>query len=69
LQSLIRAGDIEEGLIQGASILHASGITPALYTQADATLRHVIGTARAAGVPVAFNLNYRGKPLVKPKAK
>jgi 2-dehydro-3-deoxygluconokinase len=57
--SRISPEDIDEGLIRGASLLHVSGITPALSTQAEATLKHVIQTARAADVPVAFDLNYR----------
>jgi 2-dehydro-3-deoxygluconokinase len=58
--SRISPKDIDEDLIRGASLLHVSGITPALSPQADATLRHVIETARAGSVPVAFDLNYRG---------
>ena len=58
--SRLAPSDIDEALIAGAGLLHASGITPALSAQAEATLRHAIGVARAAGVPVSFDLNFRG---------
>jgi 2-dehydro-3-deoxygluconokinase len=58
--SRIAPEDIDADLISGASLLHVSGITPALSGQADATLRYAIGVARAAGVPVSFDLNFRG---------
>ncbi|MFP3462211.1 sugar kinase [Arthrobacter globiformis] len=58
--SRIAPADVDESLIAGAGLLHVSGITPALSSQAEATLRHAIGVARAAGVPVSFDLNFRG---------
>ncbi|WP_314195177.1 sugar kinase [uncultured Arthrobacter sp.] len=58
--SKIAAADIDDELISGAGLLHVSGIIPALSAQAEATLRHAIGVARAAGVPVSFDLNFRG---------
>ena len=58
--SRIAPADIEEILIAGAGLLHVSGITAALSEQADSTLRYAIDVARAAGVPVSFDLNYRG---------
>jgi 2-dehydro-3-deoxygluconokinase len=58
--SRIAPADIDDQLISGAGLLHVSGITPALSAQAEATLRHAITVARAAGVPVSFDLNFRG---------
>jgi 2-dehydro-3-deoxygluconokinase len=58
--SRITSTDIDEQLIAGAGLLHVSGITPALSAQAEATLRHAIDVARTAGVPVSFDLNFRG---------
>jgi 2-dehydro-3-deoxygluconokinase len=58
--SRIAPEDINEHLIAQAGLLHVSGITPALSTQAEATLRYAIGVAQAAGVPVSFDLNFRG---------
>ncbi len=51
--SRISPADVDEALIAGAALLHVSGITPALSTQAEATLRYAVATARAAGVPVS----------------
>ena len=39
---------------------HVSGITPALSPQAASALRYAVDAARAAGVPVSFDLNFRG---------
>jgi 2-dehydro-3-deoxygluconokinase len=58
--SRLAPADIDDQLISGAGLLHVSGITPALSDQAGATLRYAIGVARAAGVPVSFDLNFRG---------
>jgi 2-dehydro-3-deoxygluconokinase len=58
--SRIAPEDVDEQLITKAGLLHVSGITPALSRQAAATLRYAIDAARAAGVPVSFDLNYRG---------
>jgi 2-dehydro-3-deoxygluconokinase len=58
--SRIVPSDIDDALIAGAGLLHVSGITPALSAQAAETLRYAIGVARAAGVPVSFDLNFRG---------
>ncbi|MEY9776455.1 sugar kinase [Arthrobacter sp. MW3 TE3886] len=52
--------DLDAQLISSASLLHVSGITPALSAQAESTLLHAIDVARSAGVPVSFDLNYRG---------
>ncbi|WP_416416349.1 sugar kinase [Paenarthrobacter aromaticivorans] len=59
--SRIAPDDVDEQLISGAALLHVSGITPALSPQAAITLQYAIGTARAAGVPVSFDLNYRSR--------
>jgi 2-dehydro-3-deoxygluconokinase len=58
--SRILPEDIDEQLISSAGLLHVSGITPALSPQAEATLRYAIDVARTAGVPVSFDLNFRG---------
>lgn len=57
--SRISPDDVGRQLIARASLLHLSGITPALSSQAESTLRYAIGAARDAGVPVSFDLNYR----------
>ncbi|WP_426977369.1 sugar kinase [Pseudarthrobacter sp. O4] len=57
--SRIAPADVDEQLLSGAAVLHVSGITAALSEQAAATLTYAIGVARAADVPVSFDLNYR----------
>ena len=45
--------------IEGASLLHLSGITPALGEAGVALAQAAIGAAREAGVPICFDGNYR----------
>ena len=59
--SRIAPDDVNERLIAGAALLHVSGITPALSPQAASTLHYAVAAAKAAGVPVSFDLNYRSK--------
>lgn len=40
-------------------LVHLTGITPAISESARQTTRHVLETARAAGLPVSFDTNYR----------
>ena len=61
-------------VLAGADWFHSSGITPALGDGAAATLAGAVGCARAQGVRVSFDLNYREalwrdrdpRPLVEP---
>ena len=55
----LQPDDLDPGQVQAAGILHLTGITPALSDSARATVEHAIELARAAGVPVSFDLNYR----------
>jgi 2-dehydro-3-deoxygluconokinase len=48
-------------ILDGARALHISGITPALGPGPRAETMAAIHAANAAGVPVAFDLNYRSK--------
>lgn len=48
-------------LLAGASLLHISGITPALSEGCRSETFAAIRAANAAGIPVAFDLNYRSK--------
>lgn len=45
--------------LRGASLLHLSGITPALGPRGMALARAALAAAHAAGVPVSFDGNYR----------
>jgi 2-dehydro-3-deoxygluconokinase len=51
--------DLDHERIAGAAVLHVTGITPALSSSARATVEAAIDVARAAGVLVSFDLNYR----------
>jgi 2-dehydro-3-deoxygluconokinase len=48
-----------EGILGGAHWLHLSGITPALGEGPAAAAQEAVDTARAAGVKVSIDLNYR----------
>lgn len=48
-------------VFDGASWFHWSGITPALGPQAAAAVRHALEAAKASGVTVSVDLNYRRK--------
>ena len=48
------------GALDGARLLHVSGITPALGPGGCELVRAAIAAARAADVPVCFDGNYRG---------
>jgi 2-dehydro-3-deoxygluconokinase len=45
--------------LDGAALLHMSGITPALGPNGVALARAAIAAAQAAGVPICFDGNYR----------
>src|SRR5439155_23191914 len=61
-------------VLAGADWFHASGITPALGDGPAATLAGAVACARAQGMRVSFDLNYREalwrdrdpRPLVEP---
>jgi len=57
--SRLEPGDLDPAQVAAAGLLHVTGITPALSDSARATVDHAIELARAAGVPVSFDLNYR----------
>lgn len=65
--SRLSPADVDEDLVRGAGLLHVSGITPALSATAAAAVDAAVDTARAAGVPVALDLNYR-RALWSPEA-
>jgi 2-dehydro-3-deoxygluconokinase len=57
--SRLEPGDLDPDQVASAGLLHLTGITPALSDSARATVEHALELARAAGVPVSFDLNYR----------
>jgi 2-dehydro-3-deoxygluconokinase len=54
-------------LLDGARWLHWSGITPALSDNCAQITEHSLAAAKAAGVTVSFDMNYRAK-LWSPEA-
>lgn len=59
--SNLRPDDVPEDHVRRASVLHVTGITPALSDSARATVFHAVHVARAAGVSVSLDVNYRSK--------
>lgn len=53
--------DIPDAVIRRSAVLHVTGITPALGASAAAAVSHAVTAARAAGVTVSFDVNYRSK--------
>ena len=52
-----------------AKLFHVSGITPALSDSAAATTEEALKAAKAAGLKVSYDLNYRSKLWTAEKAK
>src|SRR5688500_19669727 len=56
------AGDFDwERLLEGAALLHLSGITPALGPRSAEAAMGVMEAARAKGMTVSFDCNYRSQ--------
>lgn len=53
--------DLPSGIIEAAAVLHVTGITPALSDSAAQAVFTAVDRARAAGVPVSLDVNYRSK--------
>jgi len=53
--------EVDWSLVRGARMLHLSGITPALGPNLRDVVGRSIDEAVAAGVPVAFDVNYRSR--------
>ncbi len=59
--SEMQPDDFDWTLLQASRWLHLTGITPALSASCLATTRRAIDEARAANIPISFDLNYRAK--------
>ena len=57
--SRISASDIDPDLVENSSLVHLTGITPLLSETARQTCLEVVRRARAAGVRVSVDINYR----------
>ncbi|MEO7018020.1 MAG: sugar kinase [Leifsonia sp.] len=51
--------DLDHDLIAYAAILHVTGITASISASGERAVYSAIEAARAAGVPVSFNVNHR----------
>ena len=51
--------DIDPEVVRGAAVLHVTGITLALGPAPADAIAHAVDVARAGGVTVSFDLNYR----------
>lgn len=59
--SRLNPEDLPSMAFQDATLLHATGITPALSVSAQAATLHALEKARAAGMTVSFDLNFRSQ--------
>jgi 2-dehydro-3-deoxygluconokinase len=59
--SQMRAEDFDWSLLKHSRWLHLTGITPALSESCLETTRRAVHEARAAKIPLSFDLNYRAK--------
>jgi 2-dehydro-3-deoxygluconokinase len=59
--SRLAPGDVPEQLVAGCRVLHVTGITPALSASARDAVFAAVDIARAAGVCVSLDVNYRAK--------
>jgi 2-dehydro-3-deoxygluconokinase len=59
--SRLLPSDVPVAELESAAVVHVTGITPALSDTARAAVFHSVETARAAGVPVSVDVNYRSK--------
>jgi 2-dehydro-3-deoxygluconokinase len=57
--SRLQPGDLDEGAIAAAGVLHITGITPALGTGPAAAIRAAIEVATSNKVLVSLDVNYR----------
>jgi 2-dehydro-3-deoxygluconokinase len=57
----LTAADVNWDYLLDTTVVHLTGITPALNEGCRALVAEIIQRARAAGVKVSFDVNYRGK--------
>jgi 2-dehydro-3-deoxygluconokinase len=62
-------GDIPDALWDNATLLHITGITPALSDSAAKATVHYAEHARTLGVPISLDLNYRRALWTKDDAR
>jgi 2-dehydro-3-deoxygluconokinase len=57
--SRLSPADLPEDVVRAAGVLHVTGITAALSDSSREAVHTAVEMARAAGVPVSLDLNYR----------
>lgn len=57
--SSLEPNDFDAALIESASAVHITGITPALSESASAAIDRLVDLAAAARIPVSMDLNFR----------
>ena len=68
--SRIKPGEVDwEKAFDGAKIFHVSGITPALSTSAAEVTAEALKAAKAAGLTVSYDLNYRSRLWTEQEAQ
>jgi 2-dehydro-3-deoxygluconokinase len=55
--------------LAGASVFHTTGITPALSDACAVAVRDAFAAARAAGIPITYDLNYRARLWSEERAR
>lgn len=65
----LRADELDLAVIRSASLLHVTGISPALSETMADTVFEAIRVAKDAGVAVSFDLNFRGKLWSREQAR
>ncbi|NDJ62585.1 MAG: sugar kinase [Chloroflexi bacterium] len=55
------ASQVDWDLLLDTRIIHLTGITPALSPGCRTLIPTIIARARAAGIPISFDINYRAK--------
>ncbi|GIJ00593.1 2-dehydro-3-deoxygluconokinase [Sediminihabitans luteus] len=67
--SRLAPGDVPDAALRGASLVHLTGITPALSTSARRLVLDLVERAVQLGVPLSFDLNYRSALWTRAQAR
>jgi 2-dehydro-3-deoxygluconokinase len=57
----LNAGDIDESALDGADLLHVTGITPAISSNCYEATMKLVKIAHQRGIDISFDVNYRAK--------
>jgi 2-dehydro-3-deoxygluconokinase len=59
--SRLRAADVDASIVDGAALVHVTGITPALGPEPAGAVAALVAAARSSGVAVAVDVNFRAR--------